>query len=431
MKREEFMRTIIGCATLALVAGLGSGTAFAQSGELKIWSWNIAASSLKATAENFMKQHPDVKVTVEDLGNQQVFDKTLAGCAAGGTGLPDIISIENHEAEGFWNQFPDCFADLKPLGYTAEIQAKFPDFKRTELEVGDKAYAMPWDSGPVVMFYRRDFYEKAGVDPSTIKTWDDFIAAGKKVSEANPGVVMAQADLNGDSEFFRMIGNEQGCSYFSDDGSAITINKPACVAALDMVKKLKDTGTISAGNWDEKIQSNGAGKVASQMFGGWYEGSIRTNAPDLAGKWGVYQMPSLTADGPRAANIGGSSLGITSISQNKEAAFAYLNYTLGTDEGQVTMLKAYGLVPSLISAVNDPYVKEKQAYWGDQAVWVDILSTLPKIKPSRGTAFQQDAELAMRATQTKYLEGGYPDAKAALDDAANQVASATGLPIAE
>ena len=425
------MRTTIGCATLALAAGLGSTAAFAQSGEIKIWSWNIAASSLKATAEGFTKKFPDVKVTVEDLGNQPVFDKTLAGCAAGGTGLPDIVSIENHEAEGFWSQFPDCFANLKELGYTAEIEAKFPEFKRTELAVGDAAYAMPWDSGPVVMFYRRDFYEKAGVDPATIKSWDDFIAAGKKIAEANPGVVMSQADLNGDSEFFRMIGNEQGCSYFSADGTQITINQPSCVTTLDMVKKLKESGTISAANWDEKIQSNGAGKVATQMYGGWYEGTVRSNAPDQAGKWGVYQMPSLTADGPHAANLGGSSLAITAASQNKEAAFAFLNYSLGTNEGQITMLKAFGLVPSLISALDDPFVKEKQPYWGDQAVWVDILSTLPKIKPARGTPFQQDAESAFRATQVKYLGGGYPDAKAALDDAANQIASATGLPIAQ
>ncbi|HEY5818939.1 MAG TPA: ABC transporter substrate-binding protein [Mesorhizobium sp.] len=425
------MRTTIGCATLALAASLGSTAAFAQSGEIKIWSWNIAASSLKATAEGFAKKFPDVKVTVEDLGNQPVFDKTLAGCAAGGTGLPDIVSIENHEAEGFWSQFPDCFANLKELGYTAEIEAKFPEFKRTELAVGDAAYAMPWDSGPVVMFYRRDFYEKAGVDPATIKSWDDFIAAGKKIAEANPGVVMSQADLNGDSEFFRMIGNEQGCSYFSADGTQITINQPSCVTTLDMVKKLKESGTISAANWDEKIQSNGAGKVATQMYGGWYEGTVRSNAPDQAGKWGVYQMPSLTADGPHAANLGGSSLAITAASQNKEAAFAFLNYSLGTNEGQITMLKAFGLVPSLISALDDPFVKEKQPYWGDQAVWVDILSTLPKIKPARGTPFQQDAESAFRATQVKYLGGGYPDAKAALDDAANQIASATGLPIAQ
>ena len=41
-------------------------------------------------------------------------------------------------------------------------------------------------------------YEAAGVDPATIKTWDDFIAAGKKVREANPDVVMIQGDLRSD-----------------------------------------------------------------------------------------------------------------------------------------------------------------------------------------------------------------------------------------
>ena len=95
------------------------------------------------------------------------------------------------------------------------------------------------------------------------------------------------------------------------------------------------------------------------------------------------------------------------------------------------MLKTFGLVPSLLTAVQDPFVNEPLPYWGGQKVWADILSTLPKIVPSRGTAFQSDADAIYKAAQTKYFAGGYPDAKAALDDAANQIASATGLPIAE
>ncbi|MBB3526383.1 extracellular solute-binding protein [Rhizobium redzepovicii] len=418
-------------AATAAVALLASGSAFAESANLTIWSWNVAASALKSTLPGFNKQFPDIKITVEDLGNSQVFDKTLAACAAGGDGLPDIVSIENFEAEIFWSRFPDCFANLKELGYTPEIQAKFPDFKRTELEVGDVAYAMPWDSGPVAVFYRRDLYEKAGVDPSTISTWDDFIAAGKKISAANPGVVMAQADFNGDSEWFRMIANEQGCGYYSTDGQNITINQPACVASLQKVKEMKDAGTLTSANWDEKIQANTAGKAASQLYGGWYEGTVRSTSPDLKGKWGVYRMPSLTADGPHAANLGGSSLAISATSANKEAAWKFVNYALGTDEGQITMLKEFGLVPSLLSAEKDPFVNEPQPYWGGQKVWADILATLPKIVPSRGTAFQSDAEAIFKATQTKFFAGGYPDAKAALDDAAKQIASATGLPIAQ
>jgi lactose/L-arabinose transport system substrate-binding protein len=167
------------------------------------------------------------------------------------------------------------------------------------------------------------------------------------------------------------------------------------------------------------------------MYGGWYEGTVRSGSPDLSGKWGVYMMPSLTPDGPHAANLGGSSLAIAANSANKEAAWTYIDYALGTNEGQVTMLKSFGLVPSLLSAVQDPFVNQAQPYWGDQKVWADILSTLPKIVPSRGTQFQTDADAIYKAAQTKYFAGGYPDAKTALDDAAKQIATATGLPVAE
>ncbi len=418
-------------AALALAVSGGAAGAQDVSGDVTIWSWDVAAAALERVAQDFMEQNPGVTVTVEDLGNQQVFDRTLAGCAAGGTDLPDIVSVENQEAEIFWAQFPDCFVDLTTMGYDEATANQFPEFKRTELMAGDAVYAMPWDTGPVVMFYRRDFYESAGVDPSTIVTWDDFIAAGQKVQEANPGVTMAQGDINGDSEWFRMLANEQGCGYFSNDAESITISQPGCVAALDTYKKLIDAGIVGAANWGERISSNNAGTVASQLFGAWYEGTIRTQVPeDQAGKWGVYPMPSVTADGARAANLGGSALAITSSSDAQEAAFAYLQYALGSNEGQVTMLREMGLVPSLLTAVEDPYVQEASEFWGGQAVWQDILATLPNINPSRGTPFFGDADAILRTVQTGYLNGEFETAQAALDEAASQIESVTGLPVA-
>jgi lactose/L-arabinose transport system substrate-binding protein len=419
----------------ALALALGAGAAQAQntdiSGEITIWSWDIAAKALESVVPGFQAQYPNVTVTVEDLGNAQVFDRTLAGCAAGGSDLPDIVTTENHEAEIFWAQFPDCFVDLTTLGYDDTVASSFPDFKQTELAAGDAVYAMPWDSGPVVMFYRRDLYEAAGVDPATITTWDDFIAAGQKVQEANPGVLMTQGDLNGDTEWFRMLANEQGCGYFSNDAESITINQPGCVTALDTYKKLVDAGVVGAANWGEKITANNAGTVASQLYGGWYEGIIRTGVPaDQSGKWGVYQMPSASADGPRAANLGGSALAVTSASDAPEAAYAFLQYALGTNEGQVTMLKEFGLVPSLLTAVEDPYVQEAQEFWGGEAVWQQILATLPAINPSRGTPFFADADAILRTVQTGYLNGEYESAQAALDDAASQIEVVTGLPVA-
>ena len=197
------------------------------------------------------------------------------------------------------------------------------------------------------------------------------------------------------------------------------------------MKKIYEAGQLGTANWDERISSNNAGTVASQLFGAWYEGTIRTGVPaDQSGKWGVYPMPSVTADGARAANLGGSALAITAASDAPDAAFAFLQYALGTNEGQVAMLKSSGLVPSLLTAVEDPYVNEPQEFWGGQPVWQDILATLPKINPSRGTPFFGDADAILRTVQTGFLSGEFETAQAALDEAASQIEGVTGLPVA-
>ena len=62
------MSGLAGAAVLALTA-----PAMAQSdvkGEITVWSWNVAATALKAVVPDFNKAYPNVKVTVEDLGNQ-------------------------------------------------------------------------------------------------------------------------------------------------------------------------------------------------------------------------------------------------------------------------------------------------------------------------------------------------------------------------
>jgi lactose/L-arabinose transport system substrate-binding protein len=417
--------------TLGMVAaslGMAQGNV---SGEITVWSWDIAAKALQATVPSFNKQYPNVKVNIVDLGNQQVYDKGLSGCAAGGTDLPDVYSVENNEAEVFWARFPNCFTDLNTFAPSANaFKGNFPAFKWTELQVGNKTYAMPWDSGPVMMFYRRDLYQKAGVNPDSIETWDDYIAAGKKIVAATGARVGVIANGQ-DDEWFRMLANQNGCFYFSNDAKSVTVNKPGCVTALETVKKLIDAGVVMQGGWNEQIQAFKAGKVATSMFGGWYEGTIRSNAPELEGKWGVFRMPAAKKGGVRAANLGGSALALPASSKNKAAAWAFIRHALATTEGQVTMLKEYGLVPSYLPALKDPYVNAASKYWGGQTIWKTILDTLGDVPQARGTQYFQEARQIVVKAQADYVAGRVKSAKEALDNAARQISSATGLPIAK
>lgn len=411
--------------------------ALAQSdlkGEITVWGWNVAAAALKAVVPEFNKAYPNIKVTVEDLGNQPVYDRGLAGCSAGGINMPDVYSVENHESEVFWARFPDCFLDLKSLDpKEADLLAQFPKFKLAELTVGDKIYAMPWDSGPVVVFYRRDLYEAAGVDPAKIATWDDFIAAGKAVQEkAGPDVKFVSTNTGGTATtWFRVLANQAGCAYFDEAGETVTIAGPGCVQALETVKKIADAGLFMDGDWDGSLQAIKANRLASSVYGAWYEGSIRGNAPELSGKWGIFQLPALAAGGGRAANLGGSALAIPASSKNPQAALAFINFTLGRPDSQITQLKASGLVPTLPDAIKDPYVQEAQPYWGGQKIWETVLSTLPEIKPARGTQYFAEADNIADGILLAYMKGNGKSAKQALDEAAEQISGATGLPVAE
>ncbi|MBB6096593.1 lactose/L-arabinose transport system substrate-binding protein [Deinobacterium chartae] len=416
-------------AAVMLSLALASSALAAPSGEITVWSWDAAAKALESTIPSFNKKYPNVKVKVVDLGNQNVYDRGLAGCAAGGVDLPDVYTIENNEAEVFWARFPDCFTDLNPLG-ADKLSKSFPAFKWTELSVGNKRFAMPWDSGPVVVFYRTDLYKQAGIDPKKIVTWDDFIAAGKKLNAKFGNKVKIGTISNGqDDEWFRMLANQNGCFYFNNAANAVTVNQPGCVTALDTIKKLYDAKVVATGDWGGQITNFKAGTVASALYGAWYEGTIRTNAANQKGKWGVYPMPAAKKGGPRAANLGGSALAIPSASKNKEAAWAFVQHALATPEGQIAMLKSQGLVPSLLAATKDPYINQGQAYWSNQKIWKTILDTLGDVPQARGTQYFQDARQIMTVVQADFISGRYKSAKEALDDAAKKISAATGLPV--
>ncbi len=425
------MRTVTLAFALLLT---GASVGFAQDdaaleGDITVMAWDVAAEALDNLIPGFNEEYPNVNVRVENLGNQQVYDRGLAGCAAGGADMPDVYAVENNEAEVFWNRFPTCFTDLGTMG-ASELRSDYPDFKWTELMLGEQIFAVPWDSGPVVTFYRRDLYEQAGINPDEIETWDDFIAAGQSLDEAT-GAKMLWFDFSDDG-VWRQLANQNGCFYFDDAGETVTANQPGCVNAMETMKQLYDANVVSIVDWNGAIQAIKNDSLAGAVFGAWYVGTIQSNAPEQEGNWGVYEMPASEPGGVRAANLGGSALAVPASSENPEAAMAFVEYALATTNGQVNMLEDYGLVPSYLPALDAPYVSEEVPYWGNQAIWQDILATLGEIPQARGTQYFQEARTIVTNVLTQYLsENAYPDAQTAMDEAAQQISGAVGLPIAE
>ncbi|MDG0791044.1 extracellular solute-binding protein [Cohnella ginsengisoli] len=297
-------------------AATGSASASADTGkktELTAWAWNVNVGALNEAMTAYQAEHPNVSLKVEDIGRLDVYDKLSTGLAAGGAGLPDIVLVEDDRIQGYVEAFPKGFLNLSDKGFDAKADL-FPAFKKELTSKDGKYYAFPFDAGPTGMFYRKDLFEKAGVDAASIETWDDFFAAAQTI-KSKTGAYAFPADKFKDDANFRMMMNELGVYYFDKSGN-IDFNNAKAVQAMSVLKKFGDADLVKDVNgWDGTVSATVDGSVATVPFGAWYYGTIIDQAKDTDGKWGVFQLPAFEKGGNRAANLGGSSWMITAGSK--------------------------------------------------------------------------------------------------------------------
>lgn len=398
-------------------------------GDITVWGWNVAADAMRKAIPAFNKEYPNVKVKVEDIGRLDVYEKLTVGLAANGSGLPDVSLVEDDHIQNYLTQFPDGFMNLSKSGYDNSIkkfsQSKIDAVKNKKGEI----YAMPWDIGPVEVFYRTDLFKKAGVDPNSIKTWDDYLNAGKKIKAAT-GVDLLSMDIANDDGLFRIMLNQQGTYYFDDKGN-INLTSDAAVKAMTMLKKLHDAGVmLNVEGWNGGIAAMKNSKVATIPTGVWYTGTMMDQAPNLSGKWDAFKLPAFEPGGNQAANLGGSNLMIPASSDNKAAAYAFAKFFTTNADVQVQSMKKDGLFPSLTSTYDKPFFSEKVAYFNNTPIFKSFSETVPNIKPVNYTN-DNDRALKIGADTVSSVLLGNKDPQAALKAAAKELKKATNRDISK
>lgn len=352
----------------------------AVSGEITVWAWALEADYLgKTVIPAFEKAYPNIKVNLETVGNDQIYDKLTAGFIAG-SGLPDVTQIAVNKLPTFVNQFPDGFVEIAALGFDKHI----PDFPGSTIEavknLNGEVVAFPRDLGPVMVFYRVDIFEEAGVDPSTIETWDDFIEAGKIIKEKT-GVHMLGNRIGNQDDVLNIMLQQQGKYYFDMEGN-IDVNSEEMLRSLRKIKEMHDAGILlNTSNWDGQVAAMKNGKVATVPDAVWWSGTMLDQMPELAGKWGTFPLPVFKEGGVHAANNGGSALAIPSVSKNKEAAYLFAEFASANKDMQLEALKNYGLFPAYTPVYDDPFLSDNHPYFNNEPVFKKFSEIVNQIPP--------------------------------------------------
>jgi len=334
---------VSGCSSGEDSESSADGGSNGMEGEITIASWAAAADAMEDAAEAFMEEHPEANITIQQVSaNYEAITPPLTA----GSGAPDIIHTEQRDFQTFLERFGNQFLDITDM--MAEKEEEFAEVAWTAVEKDEKIWGVPWDLGPVGVWYRIDYFEEAGIDPESINTWDDYIDAGKQLQNELSDVAMVTYDISGTAinpSNWMMLMNQLGGT-FTNEAGEINFANEANVQAMEMVKRKADEGIVlNTSSWDEFMRAIVSGETATVIHPVWLAGSIQANAPDLAGKWGVMPLPAFEEGGPNQANLGGGVLAITTQSEHPELAKAFLEYALLTEEGQTIQME-YGLFPS-------------------------------------------------------------------------------------
>lgn len=271
-----------------------------------------------------------IKVSVDYVAWSDISNKTLTTLAAGGGGY-DIVFMPSADASkliagGWFEPINDLISEDQKADWVSAVL----DFYTAD----GNLMAMPWYAGGAHMAYNKTILETAGVDPTTIVTWDDFMAACKTIKEAGAADFCFTPSAKYAGEFYYNWGTmvlSRGGTFFDDSGAPVFQNSTAALDSYTFLKEGIDKGYFNpagvAMDDYETLIDFGTGKTAFMLNSTWSATQANTN-PDLStlvGKVGYILVPG-TGNVRSAAYLYAGGLGLLKTSEHKEEAKQFITY---------------------------------------------------------------------------------------------------------
>lgn len=313
---------------------------------LEMWTFvELHGEFFKVMADKWNVTNPDKQVIVDVnvLPYDDMHNK-LQIALNSGQGAPDFVDIELGKFSNFTQGTPAL------LDLTAVAQPYKDDITKARLDLYSKdgsLYGLPTHVGATVAFYNTELLEAAGIDYATIRTWDDFKAAGEKYNSAT-GKYLGTADTSALWTTNVLLAEFGGDML--DDAGKVSVNNEVMQKSMQLLKDLQDAKaieTIPGGNPDreEAFGAINQGDYACAIMPMWYMSRYISYMPELQGKIAIAPVP--TIDGSKAKSVGGGGTGTAVVAgkEHTDLAAEFLAYAKLSYDGNVEIWNMLGFDP--------------------------------------------------------------------------------------
>jgi len=369
-------------------------------GTVVVWSYGTAAKALQDAGNRFVKNHPKVKVEVKEIKENSYYDSIVVTLSSG-IDMPDIFTTEGERVQYLASRFPGKLQEL-----SEEVASNKDDYLKSklfELSVNKKIYGYPWTSEPIAVFYREDMFKAAEISAEDIKTWEQYIDAGKSLAAYNKSDTKMLA-VNDVEWLYRILLCQLGTGYFDNEGKPV-FDSVDSIKAATMAKTLKDSNLVySYSDLNSLISGIKNGKVAALPMDVSLVKVLKEQCGELNGKWAVMELPAFEFGGKTAASSGGLDIMVTTGAKNNKAAQEFARYAVKDTNVLSDMLIKNGLLSCYTPFFNELFFQNKVSYFNGQRTW-RIFSKISKdVKEINHTENYVETQQSVKEALDKVIE---------------------------
>jgi len=322
----------------------------------------------QGAAQEYEKAHPGVKIEFDYLENEAFKAK-----------LPTLLQSKDRPSL-FHSWGGGVMYEQVNSGVLQDITSAISEggFKDTFYPAGvqnftyqGKTYGLPNDVGPIVFWYNKELCEKAGVDPTKIKDWDDFIDAVKKCQSAGITPLAAGGKDKWPLHFYpallmmRIMGKDGMQAAYDDKNGGF--GNPDVVKAFQLYKDLAALSPFQKGflanTYGESAGTFHDGKTAFHLMGTWDLSEGRSDSADGKGlpdeKLGWFFFPEVKGGKGHANDIFASLDGWLVAKEAPKEAVDFMKVWLGKEvQGKLAEEGLFiPMVKGTAELIKDPFQK--------------------------------------------------------------------------
>ena len=412
---------IAAVAALASACGGGGGAASqedaaAARGPITIWYSNNVEEVAwgKAMVADWNQAHPDEPVKGQEIPAGKSSEEVIGAAITAGNAPCLVLNTSPAAVPGFQKQGGLVALDDLPGGKQYVETRSGPAAEQYKSPDG-KYYQLPWKANPVMIFYNKELFEKAGIDADNppLATYEEFLETSRKLVKS--GAVDAAIHPAPSSEFYQswfdfypLFIAESG-KQLVEDGKA-QFNSPAGQSVAAFWTKMYEEGLAPKEKYNG--DSFADEKAAMAIVGPWAV-AVYGDKVD----WGVAPVP--TSAGKPADEVqtfsDEKSIAMYSACKNRGTAFDVLKFAT-SEEQDGAFLEESGQMPMRSDLLTTyPEYFDKRAEYKTFADQAARIVEVPNVANSV-TIWQ-----TFRDAYSKSVIFGKAPAQSAFGDAATKV----------